>query len=99
MQASQEIKIKNSKLLESALILFGIWTFAFITGLGTSIVRAAVMFSLIQFAACINRKQMLSTHYLLVAFHGSMESMHTVRYRISTIICHSAKHNMVQSLF
>lgn len=52
----RKLKLKNSKLLESALILFGIWTFAFITGLGTSIVRAAVMFSLIQFAACINRK-------------------------------------------
>ncbi len=52
----RKLKIKNSKLMESILILIGIWVFALITGLGSSILRAAIMFSFIQFANCLKRK-------------------------------------------
>ncbi len=52
----RKLKNKNSKLIESILILIGIWAFALITGLGSSILRAAVMFSFIQSANCLKRK-------------------------------------------
>ncbi|MEI2693481.1 MAG: ComEC/Rec2 family competence protein [Saprospiraceae bacterium] len=52
----RKLKNKNSKLMESILILTGIWAFALITGLGSSILRAAVMFSFIQVSNCLKRK-------------------------------------------
>lgn len=52
--------------MESILILTGIWAFALITGLGSSILRAAVMFSLFRLQNCLKRKMIRSTPYLHV---------------------------------
>ncbi|HRB80061.1 MAG TPA: ComEC/Rec2 family competence protein, partial [Niabella sp.] len=49
------LKSKSTKWLHPVLVLFLLWSFAFITGGAASIVRAAVMFSLITIGKELNR--------------------------------------------
>lgn len=67
-------KTKHSKLIQTIVIISGIWIFALISGLGSSILRAAVMFTIIQLATFLKRKNdsvntLFACGFLLVAFN------------------------------
>lgn len=48
--------IKRGRLIRSIIILLSIWTYAMITGLSPSVIRAATMFSFISIGQNINRQ-------------------------------------------
>ncbi|UAB84740.1 ComEC family competence protein [Zunongwangia sp. SCSIO 43204] len=48
--------LQQSKILKLILALIGIWSFALLTGLSASVVRASFMFSFVAFGLQINRK-------------------------------------------
>ena len=55
-------------LVKGALVLIGIWLFAFISGLSPSVVRAAVMFSLFLFGKTFRLQTNIFNTLLASAF-------------------------------
>ncbi|MDX1761714.1 MAG: ComEC/Rec2 family competence protein [Christiangramia sp.] len=49
-------RMRHGKLLKSILIIFLLWSFAFLTGLSASVIRAVCMFSFIAVGMQMNRK-------------------------------------------
>lgn len=50
------IRTKRGKLWQSMGIIIGLYAYAFITGLSPSVLRAATMFSIVQFASALDRR-------------------------------------------
>ena len=50
------LRIKNGKVIRALLVIIGIWGFAALAGFSTSVLRAAVMFSLLSIALNYRRK-------------------------------------------
>jgi len=48
--------LKYARILEFILLIIGLWSFAFFTGAGASVLRAATMFSFLAFGKLIKRK-------------------------------------------
>jgi competence protein ComEC len=59
---------KNGKVLASLLVLTFLWGYAFITGLSASVVRASIMFSLINLAKLSRHKAQIFNTIFLSAF-------------------------------
>lgn len=59
---------RKLKLLRGLILIMGIWTYAFISGLSPSVVRAATMFSFVAFADVINKKTNIYNTLCLSAF-------------------------------
>jgi competence protein ComEC len=61
-------RIRSARKIKPFIVLILIWLFTILTGAGASIVRAAVMFSLISIAQQINRKSSLINSLCCSAF-------------------------------
>lgn len=59
---------RKLKLLRGIILISGIWTYAFISGLSPSVVRAATMFSFVAFADIVNKKTNIYNTLCLSAF-------------------------------
>ena len=64
-------------LIQTILILAGVWGYAFITGLSASVLRAAAMFSFIMIGKSLNRKSdiyntLAASAFVLICFNPSL---------------------------
>lgn len=63
----RHLRKKRSRLIASALLLSLLWTFAFMTGLSISLLRAVFMFTLLQIGVCLQRTSNSSLNSLAIA--------------------------------
>ena len=52
-------KKKGLRILKAILIIAFLWGYAFLSGMSAAVIRAAVMFSFVVFANCLNRKSQI----------------------------------------
>lgn len=62
------ILMKKGRILRVILVLFGLWIYALITGMGVSAIRAVSMFTLLTFGQSLNRKTSLLNNLVNSAF-------------------------------
>ena len=62
------IRLPNGKMLRSLIIILILWSYAFITGLSASVVRAVTMFSLVAVAMGFKRKTSIYNTLIVSAF-------------------------------
>ncbi|MDR0618903.1 MAG: ComEC family competence protein [Bacteroidales bacterium] len=60
--------LKRKRILQLIIVCAAIWGYAFITGLGASVMRAATMFTLVALGQCIGRKVTIYRSLTLSAF-------------------------------
>ncbi|MFA7042864.1 MAG: ComEC/Rec2 family competence protein [Bacteroidales bacterium] len=61
-------RFEKIRIFKQILIMFLLWCYAFMTGLSPSVVRSALMFSLLAFGGCLHRKTQTINTVLFSAF-------------------------------
>ena len=52
-------KSQKKKILKSIIIILFLWIYAFVSGMSAAVIRAALMFSFVAFAYCLERKSQI----------------------------------------
>ncbi|MEI8274270.1 MAG: ComEC/Rec2 family competence protein, partial [Paludibacter sp.] len=52
-------KSQKKKILKSIIIILFLWAYAFVSGMSAAVIRAALMFSFVAFAYCLERKSQI----------------------------------------
>jgi len=52
-------KSQKKKILKSIIIILFLWAYAFVSGMSAAVIRAALMFSFVPFAYCLERKSQI----------------------------------------
>ena len=52
-------KSQKKKIIKSIIIILFLWAYAFISGMSAAVIRAALMFSFVAFAYCLERKSQI----------------------------------------
>jgi competence protein ComEC len=52
-------KSQKKKILKSIIIILFLWVYAFVSGMSAAVIRAALMFSFVAFAYCLERKSQI----------------------------------------
>ena len=52
-------KSQKKKILKSIIIILFLWAYAFLSGMSAAVIRAALMFSFVAFAYCLERKSQI----------------------------------------
>ena len=52
-------KSQKKKILKSIIIILFLWAYAFVSGISAAVIRAALMFSFVAFAYCLERKSQI----------------------------------------
>lgn len=59
---------QQKRIIKSIVIILFLWSYAFITGMSAAVMRAALMFSFIAFAYCLERKSQIYNTIFMSAF-------------------------------
>lgn len=61
-------KSQKKKILKSIIIILFLWAYAFVSGMSAAVIRAALMFSFVAFAFCLERKSQIYNTIFMSAF-------------------------------
>ena len=61
-------KSLKTKIIKTVIVILFLWGYAFLSGMSAAVIRAAVMFSFVAFAFCLDRKSQIYNTLFMSAF-------------------------------